>query len=68
MAITSVPDRGDNSNRKITWDVHSTTTGDYQYSVRGGQTAPKKHTGINLEVSREGHSAYPVPSKRKYKK
>ena len=61
----SVPDRGDDPKRKVTWHVHNTQTGDYLGSLKGGQTAPKRAKGIGREVSREGHSMYDVPSKRK---
>lgn len=60
-----VPDRGNNSKRKVTWHVHNTDTGEYLGSLKGGQTAPKKAQAIGREVSREGHSMYGVPSKRK---
>ena len=54
--------------RKVTWDVHDTTTGKYMYSVRGGERAPRLHAMIDREVSRKGHSVYGIPTKRKYKK
>jgi hypothetical protein len=64
---TMIPDRGDDPKRRIIWDIHNTQSGEYMGSMRGGQKAPKKAMGMNLEVSREGHAGYPVPGKRKFK-
>ena len=63
---TMIPDRGDDPKRKVTWHVHDVKSGGYLGSVRGGQTAPKKVQGIDREVSREGHSFYPVPQNKKF--
>jgi hypothetical protein len=52
MTVTSLPDRGDNPRRKVTWH-RDTQSGEYLGSLKGGQKAPKRAQGINREVSRE---------------
>ena len=61
-----VPDRGEDSRRKVTWHVHNTQTGEYLGSLKGGKKAPKKAQGINREVSRDGHSSYPTQPRKQF--
>ncbi|CAB4179316.1 hypothetical protein UFOVP1033_82 [uncultured Caudovirales phage] len=72
----SVPDRGEDPKRKMTWDVHNNESGEYQYSFKGGsklrQSTKNKHFGSNYEneIVSANHSTYPWAvgnKKRKFK-
>jgi len=73
----SVPDRGDDPKRKVTWDVHNKGSGEYQYSFKGGdkprQSTKNKHFGPDLEneiirsdYNEQRNPTY-APKKRKFK-